>query len=106
MASIFNVLNEDDESQDLQSGSIKSIFGRIGSEETLEPKGSPTFTDYFADIVFQAPAKGVGTAVKGIAQLVAAGVDVGFGTDWGVEDFFKEGFFKIPETQTGIGDHF
>ena len=47
---IFNLSEEDEESQSVQPGSIGDIFGRTQSNEILQPKGSPTFTDYFTDI--------------------------------------------------------
>ncbi len=103
---IFNMSEEDEESQDIQPGSTESIFGRIQSDEVLQPRGSPTLTDYFTDVVFQAPAKGIGTAVKGLLSIPAIAIDFAFDTDTltKLDKFFSEGFFKIPETQTGIGD--
>ena len=103
---IFNLSEEDEESQSVQPGSIGDIFGRTQSNEILQPKGSPTFTDYFKDIVFQAPAKGVGTIAKGLLQIPFAGIDLAFDTDTlsKLDKFFSEGFFKIPETETTVGD--
>ena len=103
---IFNLSEEDEESQNVQPGSIGDIFGRTQSNEILQPKGSPTFTDYFTDIVFQAPAKGIGTIAKGLLQIPFAGIDLAFDTDTlsKLDKFFSEGFFKIPETETTVGD--
>jgi len=96
--------NEEDPSD--FGSSFGSIFGKTTSEQILEPKGSPTFTDYFKDIVFQAPAKGVGTVAKGLLQIPLAGIDLAFDTDTltKLDTFFSEGFFKIPETETTLGD--
>jgi hypothetical protein len=101
---IFNL--QDNEEENLQPGSIGNIFGRDSSDEILQPRGSPTFTDYLSDTFFQGPARGVGLAAKAISQLVASGIDIVFDTDTvnGLENFFSEGFFKIPETQTTLGD--
>ena len=103
----FNIFNiKDNEEEDLQPGSIGNIFGRDSSDEILQPRGSPTFTDYLTDTFIQGPARGVGLAAKAISQFVAAGIDITFDTDTvnGLENFFNEGFFKIPETQTTLGD--
>jgi hypothetical protein len=101
---IFNL--QDNEEENLQPGSIGNIFGRDSSDEILQPRGSPTFTDYLSDTFIQGPARGVGLAAKAISQLVASGIDIVFDTDTvnGLENFFSEGFFKIPETQTTLGD--
>jgi len=55
---IFNL--QDNEEENLQPGSIGNIFGRDYSDEILQPRGSPTFTDYLSDTFFQGPARGVG----------------------------------------------
>ena len=101
---IFNL--QDNEEEGLQPGNIGNIFGKDSSDEILQPRGSPTFTDYLSDTFFQGPARGVGLAAKAISQLVASGIDIVFDTDTvnGLENFFSEGFFKIPETQTALGD--
>jgi len=103
---IFNSSEEDVDSESLKPGSLGNIFGITTSEEVLQPRGSPTLTDYFTDIVFQAPAKAVGSIAKGLLQIPFAGYDLAFDTDTltKLDKFFSEGFFKIPETETGIGD--
>ncbi len=103
----FNIFNiKDNEEENLQPGSIGNIFGRDSSDEILQPRGSPTFTDYLTDTFIQGPARGVGLAAKAISQFVASGIDIVFDTDTvnGLENFFSEGFFKIPETETTLGD--
>jgi len=102
---LFGSSENEEDSSDFGS-SFGSIFGKTTSEQILEPKGSPTFTDYFKDIVFQAPAKGVGTIAKGLLQIPFAGIDLAFDTDTltKLDTFFSEGFFKIPETETTLGD--
>jgi hypothetical protein len=94
---LFGSSENEEDSSDFGS-SFGSIFGKTTSEQILEPKGSPTFTDYFKDIVFQAPAKGVGTIAKGLLQIPFAGIDLAFDTDTlsKLDTFFSEGFFKIP----------
>jgi hypothetical protein len=105
----INTFNQDEEDQESTSlgslGSLGSIFGST-SEEVLKPRGSATLGDYFTDIVFQAPAKGLGTAVKGLLQIPAFAIDFAFDTDTlsKLDKYFSEGFFKIPETETGLGD--
>jgi hypothetical protein len=103
---IFNSSEEDVDSESVQPGSIGNIFGRDISEETLEPKGSFTFSDYLYDIIQVAPVKAVRTATKAILEIPASIADFALDTNLvsKLDTFFKEGFLKIPETQTGIGD--
>lgn len=103
---IFNSSEEDVDSESVQPGSIGNIFGRDISEETLEPKGSPTFSDYLYDIIQTGPVRGVRSFVKGVLQIPASAIDIALDTDTvsKLDKFFSEGFLKIPETQTGIGD--
>jgi len=84
---------------------LDSIFGR-DRPEGIKPKGSPTITDYLVDVMYQAPAKGLATGVKGLLSIPAFAIDYAFDTDvlTKLDEFFSEGFFKIPETQTGAGD--
>ena len=98
---IFNTSEDQEDSESLQPGSLGNIFGKTTSEEVLQPRGSPTLTDYFTDIVFQAPAKAVGSIAKGLLQIPLAGIDLAFDTDTltKLDKFFSEGFFKIPETK-------
>ena len=103
---IFNSSEEDVDSESVQPGSIGNIFGRDISEETLEPKGSPSFSDYLYDIIQVAPVRGVRTATKALLEIPASIADFALDTNLvsKLDTFFKEGFLKIPETQTGIGD--
>jgi len=103
---IFNSSEEDVDSESVQPGSIGNIFGRDISEETLEPKGSPSFSDYLYDIIQVAPVRGVRTATKAILEIPASIADFALDTNLvsKLDKFFSEGFLKIPETQTGIGD--
>jgi hypothetical protein len=103
---IFNSSDEDVDSESLQPGSLGNIFGRDISEETLQPKGSPSFSDYLYDIIQTAPVKGVRTATKAILEIPASIADFALDTNLvsKLDTFFSEGFLKIPETQTGIGD--
>jgi hypothetical protein len=103
---IFNSSEEDVDSESVQPGSIGNIFGRDISEETLEPKGSPSFSDYLYDIIQVAPVRGVRTATKALLEIPASIADFALDTNLvsKLDKFFSEGFAKIPETQTGIGD--
>jgi len=103
---IFNSSEENVDSESVQPGSIGNIFGRDISEETLEPKGSPSFSDYLYDIIQVAPVRGVRTATKAILEIPASIADFALDTNLvsKLDKFFSEGFLKIPETQTGIGD--
>jgi hypothetical protein len=103
---IFNSSEEDVDSESVQPGSIGNIFGRDISEETLEPKGSPSFSDYLYDIIQVAPVRGVRTATKALLEIPASIADFALDTNLvsKLDKFFSEGFLKIPETQTGIGD--
>jgi len=103
---IFNSSDEDVDSESVQPGSLGNIFGRDISEETLQPKGSPSFSDYLYDIIQTAPVKGVRTATKAILEIPASIADFALDTNLvsKLDTFFSEGFLKIPETQTGIGD--
>ena len=100
----INTFNQDEEDQESTSlgslGSLGSIFGST-SEEVLKPRGSATLGDYFTDIVFQAPAKGLGTAVKGLLQIPAFAIDFAFDTDM-FQELIDRGF-KIPIHETNGG---
>jgi len=102
---IFSLPEDQEDQEQISSTNFSDIFGS-SSEEVLKPRGSATLGDYFTDIVFQAPAKGLGTAVKGLLQIPAFAIDFALDTDTltKLDKFFSEGFFKIPETETGIGD--
>ena len=103
---IFNSSEDDVDSESVQPGSIGNIFGRDISEETLEPKGSPSFSDYLYDIIQTGPVKGTRTALKAFLEIPATVADIALDTNLvsKLDKFFSEGFLKIPETQTGIGD--
>jgi hypothetical protein len=103
---IFNSSDEDVDSESVQPGSLGNIFGKDISEETLQPKGSPTFSDYLYDIIQVAPVKGFRTATKALLEIPASIADFALDTNLvsKLDTFFSEGFAKIPETQTGIGD--
>jgi hypothetical protein len=103
---IFNSSDEDVDSESVQPGSLGNIFGKDISEETLQPKGSPSFSDYLYDIIQVAPVKGVRTATKALLEIPATIADFALDTNLvsKLDTFFSEGFAKIPETQTGIGD--
>jgi hypothetical protein len=103
---IFNSSDEDVDSESLQPGSLGNIFGKDVSEETLDPRGSPTFSDYLYDIIQVAPVKGVRSLVKGVLEIPAGVADFALDTDLvsKLDTFFSEGFAKIPETQTSLGD--
>jgi hypothetical protein len=102
---IFGLQEDQEDQEQILPTNFSDIFGS-SSEEVLKPRGSATLGDYFTDIVFQAPAKGLGTAVKGLLQIPAFAIDFALDTDTltKLDKFFSEGFFKIPETETGIGD--
>lgn len=102
---IFSLPEDQENQEQISSTNFSDIFGS-SEEEVLKPRGSATLGDYFTDIVFQAPAKGLGTAVKGLLQIPAFAIDFALDTDTltKLDKFFSEGFFKIPETETGIGD--
>jgi hypothetical protein len=102
---IFGLQEDQEDQEQILPTNFSDIFGS-SSEEILKPRGSATLGDYFTDIVFQAPAKGLGTAVKGLLQIPAFAIDFALDTDTltKLDKFFSEGFFKIPETETGIGD--
>jgi hypothetical protein len=87
-------------------GSFGSGFGRTESEEVIKPRGSATLGDYFIDVAFTAPARGLGNVVRGLLSIPAFAADFAFDTDTltKLDNFFEEGFFKIPETETTIGD--
>jgi hypothetical protein len=95
--------SENEESEPFQ---FSNIFGNSDSVETLEPKGEPTFGDYFKDVVWTGPAKGLGNAVRGLLSIPAFVVDFGFDTDTltKLDNLFNDGFLKIPETKTTLGD--
>ena len=61
---IFSLPEDQENQEQISSTNFSDIFGS-SEEEVLKPRGSATLGDYFTDIVFQAPAKGLGTAVKG-----------------------------------------
>ena len=102
---IFGLQEDQEDQEQILPTNFSDIFGS-SSEEVLKPRGSATLGDYFTDIIFQAPAKGLGTAVKGLLQIPAFAIDFALDTDTltKLDKFFSEGFFKIPETETGIGD--
>jgi hypothetical protein len=99
----FGSFETDEESS---FGSFGSGFGRTESEEVIKPRGSATLGDYFIDVAFTAPARGLGNVVRGLLSIPAFAADFAFDTDTltKLDNFFEEGFFKIPETETTIGD--
>ena len=106
---LFNTANNEEEPSDFGSSfgsSFGSVFGRQESDEIIKPRGSPTLGDYFLDVAFTAPARGVGNVVRGLLSIPAFAADFAFDTDTlsKLDNFFEEGFFKIPETETTIGD--
>jgi hypothetical protein len=98
--------DEDEESQDIGFGSVGSIFGKDISQEVLEPKGSPGFSDYLYDIIQTGPVRGTRSLLKGLLEIPAFAADYALDTDLltKLDKFFSEGFLKIPETKTGAGD--
>ena len=106
---LFNTADNEEETSDFGSSfgsGFGSIFGRQESDEIIKPRGSPTLGDYFLDVAFTAPARGVGNVVRGLLSIPAFAADFAFDTDTlsKLDNFFEEGFFKIPETETTIGD--
>ena len=102
-SNIFSIVGGEEESESLSP----NILGRLQSdEEELTPKGSLTFGDYLYDIIQTAPVKGTRTALKAILELPASAADYVLDTNFvsKLDNFFSEGFLKIPETQTTIGD--
>ena len=99
----FGSFETDEESS---FGSFGSAFGRNESDEVVKPRGSATLGDYFIDVALTAPARGLGNVVRGLLSIPAFAADFAFDTDTltKLDNFFEEGFFKIPETQTTIGD--
>jgi len=94
------------ESDESSFGGFESALGREESDEIIKPRGSATLGDYFIDVAFTAPAKGIGNVVRGLLSIPAFAADFAFDTDTlsKLDNFFTEGFFKIPETETTIGD--
>lgn len=93
-------------SDDLSSERFGSFFEKGESDEIIKPRGSKTLSDYFIDVALTAPARGLGNVVRGLLSIPAFAVDFAFDTDTltKLDSFFEEGFFKIPETETTIGD--
>jgi hypothetical protein len=96
---------------DYQFPSLAQLAGQkptTSSEETPveEPRGEASFTDYIKDILWNGPARGVGTAVKGIGKFIADPIDYAFNTNLSsyIDELYKQNFFKLPETKTGVGD--
>jgi hypothetical protein len=99
----FGSFETDEESS---FGSFGSAFGRNESDEVVKPRGSATLGDYFIDVAFTAPARGLFNVVRGLLSITDFAADFAFDTDTltKLDGFFEEGFFKIPETETTIGD--
>ena len=104
-SNVFSSILGNEEEPDILGSS--SVFGKLQSdEEELTPKGSLTFGDYLYDIIQAGPVKGTRTALKALLEIPAGISDTALDTNLvsKLDKFFSEGFFKIPETETTVGD--
>ena len=94
---IFGLQEDQEDQEQILPTNFSDIFGS-SSEEVLKPRGSATLGDYFIDVAFTAPARGLGNVVRGLLSIPAFAADFAFDTDTltKLDNFFEEGFFKIP----------